>query len=131
MLTSISSIGEKKSTKISNPEIFTSEVKELQFKHWLLQIEGKLVANTDHFLTETQRLTYMQSHVGGNAMGHLAPCLRYNAIIRFTIAQQMLECLKAVYEDPYYGKWLKDVDIKIVTGIGLIQFLSEPRSNKC
>lgn len=98
--TSASSTGENKSTKIPDPEVFTSGVKEPQFKHWLLQIEGKLVANADHFPTEAQRMTYVQSCVGGDAMGHLAQRLRRDAVIRFTTAQQMLDCLEAVYGDP-------------------------------
>ena len=57
--TNVSSMGEKKSTKIPEPNVFTNGVKEPQFKHWLLQIKNKLVANADHFLTEAQRMTYV------------------------------------------------------------------------
>ena len=106
--TSASSMGEKKSTKIPDPEVFTIGVKEPQFEHWLLQIESKLVANADHFPTEAQQMTYVQSRVGGNAMGHLAPRLRRNAVIRFTTAQQMLECLKAVYGNPNWKRNLRN-----------------------
>lgn len=83
--TSASSMGEKKSTKIPDPEVFTIGVKEPQFEHWLVQ-----------------------SRVGGNAMGHLAPRLRRNAVIRFTTAQQMLECLKAVYGNPNWKRNLRN-----------------------
>ena len=85
--TSVSSMGEKKSTKISDPEVFTNEVKKLQFKHWLLQIKSKLMANADHFLTEAQWMIYIQSYMGDDAIGHLASRLRRNAVIRFTTAQ--------------------------------------------
>ena len=84
--TSASSMGEKKLTKIPDPEVFTNGIKEPQFKHWLLQIKGKLVATADYFPTEAQQITYVQSHVGGDAMGHLAPCLCCDAVIRFTTA---------------------------------------------
>ena len=57
------------------------------------------MANADHFPTEAQRMIYVQSRVGGNAVDYLAPRLRHNAIIRFTTAQQMLKCLEAVYGD--------------------------------
>ena len=97
--TSASSMGEKKSTKIPDPEVFTNGVKESQFKHWLLQIKGKLVANADHFPTEAQQITYVQSRVDGDTMDHLTSCLHCDAVIRFTTAQQMLKCLEAVYGD--------------------------------
>ena len=100
VLTSTSSIREKKSTKIPDPEVFTNRIKKPQFKHWLLQIEDKLVANADHFSTEAQQMTYIQSYVDSDAIGHLALCLRRNAVICFITAQQILECLKAVYGDP-------------------------------
>ena len=44
-------------------------------------------------------MPYIQSRVSGDAMGHLAPRLRHNTVICFTTAQQMLECLEAVYEN--------------------------------
>ena len=101
---SATSTGDQKSMKISNSKAFTNEVKRPQFEHWLLQIKSKLMANVDHFSTKAQQMIYVQSCVGGNAMGHLAPCLRRNVVICFTTAQQMLECLEAVYRDPNWKK---------------------------
>ena len=97
-------MGEKKSTKIFDLEVFTNGVKESQFAHWLLQMKGKLVANADHFAIEAQQIIYVQSHMDSNAIGHLAPHLRCNAVICFITAQQMLECLETVYEDPNWKR---------------------------
>lgn len=44
---------------LSNPKVLTNGVKGPQFKYWLLQIEGKLVVNVDHFPTEVQQITYV------------------------------------------------------------------------
>lgn len=62
------------------------------------------MANADYFLTKAQQMTYVQSRVDGDAMGHLALHLYCNAVICFTIAQQMLQCLKAVYGDPNWKR---------------------------
>ena len=62
------------------------------------------MANADHFPTEAQQMTYIQSCMGGNTMGHLTPHLHCDVIIRFIIAQQMLKCLEAVYGDPNWKK---------------------------
>ena len=64
-------------------------------------------------------MIYVQSQVGGDAMGHLAPRLHQDTVIRFTTVQKMLECLEAVYGDPnwkrnswnkYQNLWQEDRD---------------------
>ncbi|MCJ1471199.1 hypothetical protein MMC07_009847, partial [Pseudocyphellaria aurata] len=58
------------SSKLPNPNRL-DDGKNPEWDHWYLQILGKLMANADHYPTETSKLHYVQSRLTGYAMSHV------------------------------------------------------------
>jgi hypothetical protein len=89
-----------KSTKIPDPPIFT-DGKDPTFDSWKIQISGKLSVNLDHFADEQARITYVFGRTGGDAQKHLNPRISANSVDPFLSADDMLQHLSDIYEDPF------------------------------
>jgi hypothetical protein len=88
----------EKSTKIPDPPILT-DGKEPKFEDWLLRIKDKLAANEDHYPTAALLLAYVKSRCGGRAAEHLITRSRDEALNKYTDAIDVLDHLKAIYQD--------------------------------
>ena len=88
-----------KSMKLPDPPVFI-DGKEPSIDHWLTKMRSKLAANEDHKPTELFKKAYVENRVGGEAMGHLEPRLRKNAIKPFLTAEEMFDHLERIYGDP-------------------------------
>ena len=89
-----------KSTKIPDAPILT-DGKEPQFAAWLIQIQGKLEANADHYPTEALKITYITTRCGGLAASNIQPRLRRDATKPFRSADELLEALERTFGDPF------------------------------
>lgn len=97
---SVDTITDRKSTKLPDP-LLLSDGKDPAYASWKLQIEDKLEVNADHFRTEDACMAYVFSRTTGDAQGHLQPRYGRNAAQRFCTAQDMLDYLTAIFEDPF------------------------------
>jgi hypothetical protein len=89
-----------KSAKIPDPPLLT-DGKEPTFDNWKIQITGKLEVNADHFATEQARRTYVFGRTGGDAQNHLKPRISSQSINPFKTADDMIQHLASIYEDPF------------------------------
>jgi hypothetical protein len=89
-----------KSTKIPDPPILT-DGKDPAFDSWKIQITGKLSVNADHFAGEQARITYVFNRTGGDAQKHLNPRISANSVDPFLSADDMIQHLSDIYEDPF------------------------------
>jgi hypothetical protein len=90
----------KKSTKIPDPPALT-DGKEPTFESWKIQITGKLTVNADHFANEQARITYVFGQTGGDAQKHLNPRIGATSAEPFLLAEDMIQHLSDIYEDPF------------------------------
>lgn len=90
---------QKRRMKFPDPPIFTGG-KELPVEHWLVKMAGKMRADAEAMDTETFRMMYVFSRVGGDACGHLEPRMRQGATKPWVTAAEMLAHLGRVYGDP-------------------------------
>ena len=93
-------ISTMKSTKIPDPPILT-DGEEPTFNNWKIQMTGKLSVNADHFGDEQARITYVFGRTGGNAQKHLNPRISPSSVDPFTTANDMIQHLADIYEDPF------------------------------
>lgn len=94
-------IGASKSPKLPDPATFSGDQDDkLSFEDWMIRIQGKLEGNADHFSTEPLRLAYVVSRLTGDAAKHTAPRLRVGGINKYGTAQELLDHLREIYEDP-------------------------------
>jgi len=89
-----------KSAKIPDPPLLT-DGREPTFDNWRIQINGKLEVNADHFATEQARMTYVFGRTGGDAQNHLKPRRSPQSVDPFTTADDMIQHLASIYEDPF------------------------------
>jgi Zinc knuckle len=92
--------GVSKSTKIPDPPVLT-DGKDPTFESWRLQMRGKLRVNSDYFLTEEARMTYVFSRTSGDAQAHLEPRYTEEAEDPFLTDREMIDYLASIYEDPH------------------------------
>lgn len=85
--------------KFPDPPIFTNG-KDPRIDHRLLQLRSKMETIADRMPTESFRMVYVQSRVGGDAMNHLALRLCAGAMIQFVTAQEIINYLEGMYGDP-------------------------------
>ena len=97
---SVGTITDRKSTKLPDP-LPLSDGKDPAYDSWKLQMEDKLEVNADHFRNEDARMAYVFSRTTRDAQGHLQPRYGRNASQRFLTAQEMLDHLTAIFEDPF------------------------------
>ena len=88
-----------KSAKIPDPPLLT-DGKEPRFEDWLLLMSQKLAANADHFDTPQLRKACVVSRCEGKARKHIIPRLRDDSMNPYTDSKDMLNHLKAIYDDP-------------------------------
>lgn len=88
----------KKSTKLPDPPIFEGRDQDLD--SWLSRMRNKLLANGDHYPTDSLQIAYTESRIGGEAAKHIAPRLRATALNRFGTAEEIFGYLNQVYGDP-------------------------------
>jgi hypothetical protein len=88
----------KRSTKLPDPLIFEGRDQDLD--SWLSRMRNKLLANGDHYPTDSLQIAYTESRIGGEAARHIAPRLRATALNRFRTAEEILDYLTQVYGDP-------------------------------
>jgi len=91
---------EKRSTKLPDAPVLT-DGKEPQFTAWLIQIQGKLEANADHYPTEALKISYVATRCGGLAASNIQPRLRRDATKPFHTANEVLEVLERTFGDPF------------------------------
>ena len=95
-----SSPASSKSSKVPDPPLLT-DGKDPSFISWKKQMIGKLTVNADHFANETARINYIFSRTGRDAQEHLQPKLGDDAVEAFKTAEEMLQHLSGIYEDPF------------------------------
>ena len=89
-----------KSAKIPDLPLLTDS-KDPTFDNWKIQIVSKLKVNADHFATEQACMTYVFSCTGGDAQNHLKPQISPQLINPFVTAEDMIQHLAGIYEDPF------------------------------
>jgi len=77
-----------------------SDGKDPTFEEWLLLVEQKLSANKDHFDTPELRIAYVVSRSKQRARRYIIPRLRTDAVNKYQDAQEILDHLKSIYNDP-------------------------------
>ena len=90
---------EQKSVKLPDPPVLTNGVNPT-FDDWRQGIKDKFDQNADHYNTEGLRIAYLATRLGGQAKLHIAARRRPDSPNPFATAEEMLEALSAVFEDP-------------------------------
>src|SRR6187402_944441 len=88
-----------KSTRLPDPPILTDGV-DPSYEHWIVNIQGKLIINADHYESEDARMYYVFGRTGGDAQKHLYSRFSYDAVERFETVKEMFECLKMIFTNP-------------------------------
>ena len=89
-----------KSTKIPDPPVLT-DGKDPTFDSWKIQVVGKLQVNVDHFADEQARITYVFGRTSSDAQKHLQPRIGPNSVDPFLTADDIIQHLADIYEDPF------------------------------
>src|SRR5579871_1005151 len=89
-----------KSKSIPDPPALEDGV-EPTFDNWKILITGKLRVNADHFADEAARMTYVFDRTKGDAQKHLNPRYRPDSVKPFYTADEMIQHLSDIYEDPF------------------------------
>jgi hypothetical protein len=63
-------------------------------------MRNKLLANSDHYPTDSLQVAYTESRIRGEAAKHIVSRLRAAALNRFEIAEEIFDYLTQVYRDP-------------------------------
>jgi hypothetical protein len=71
------------------------------FASWKSHIKGKLRVNADSFPTDDARMTYVLNRTGGDAEKHLRPRAAEDSEDPFLSADEMIDHLAAIYENPF------------------------------
>ncbi|EED13512.1 conserved hypothetical protein [Talaromyces stipitatus ATCC 10500] len=87
-----------KSTKLPK-EAKLSDSVNLTFKSWLIDMEGTLESNADHYPNAKDRILFVKKIYESQAAKHLMPCLRKNSPHPFIDADDMFDHLKTIFED--------------------------------
>lgn len=91
-----------RTTKLPDPPKSSgvASADELAFEDWTMRVLGKLEGNADHFPTEQFKIIYVAGRIVGRAATYIAPRLRPDAIAPYATAQDMVDHLRELYEDP-------------------------------
>src|SRR6202021_1938585 len=85
-----------RSSKVSNlPKL--SDNLEPTYKHWQIQILGKLKVNTDHFESEDACMYYVFNSTSRDAQKYLYLCYRADSEDLFLTAIEMISYLETIY----------------------------------
>ena len=74
---------------------------EPTYKHWQIQILGKLKVNADHFESEDARMYYVFNSISRDAQKYLYLCYRADSEGLFLTAIEMISYLETIYINPY------------------------------
>ncbi|EED22558.1 conserved hypothetical protein [Talaromyces stipitatus ATCC 10500] len=69
------------------------------FESWLIDVEGTLESNADHYPNVKDRILFVKKMCEGQAAKHLMPRLRKNSSHPFMDADDMFDHLKTIFED--------------------------------
>ena len=93
-----STVTGKRSSKHSDPSVFTNEV-DLTFDDWFLRIQDKLIVNDDHFSIESIKIIFVILRTESDAVDHLTAYRAENHADYFKTSQSVLDVLKNIYAD--------------------------------
>jgi hypothetical protein len=81
-----------KSIKLPDGQVLV-DGKDPKFESWLIDIEGKLKANTDYYLTTQARMVYVKSICKGEATNYLLARMRKDSLNCYEDVGDMFEHL--------------------------------------
>ena len=84
------------STKLPDPPVFTGNGHVL-FDDWKMRIQDKLAHNGDHYPTESFKIAYIITRLGGDASGHVSTRRRF---MSYDSVDGLLDHLTDLYEVP-------------------------------
>ena len=84
------------STKLPDPPVFTGNGHVL-FDDWKMRIQDKLTHNGDHYPTESFKIAYIITRLGGDASGHVSTRRRFTS---YESVDGLLDHLSDLYEVP-------------------------------
>jgi len=87
----------EKSTKLSDPPIFTDGIDPI-WEDWSTKIEEKLAASKGHYRTEPSQIAYVVFRLGGPAARHTVERRRRGAPDPYLSVKDILEHLAGIYE---------------------------------
>jgi hypothetical protein len=67
-------------------------------------MRNKLRENTDYFLTESSKITYIENQTNGEAAYYIAPYMRPEHPEHYSTAEQIFEYLSSIYKDANKSK---------------------------
>lgn len=88
-----------KTNKFPDPPVLT-DGQDPSFEGWMAQIQDKLLVNADQFSSERAQMAYVFSRTSGGALKHLQPRYRNDAAQPFQTANEMIQYLSRIYQDP-------------------------------
>lgn len=84
--------------KVSNPPEL-NDGRDHRFGDWMRLIKNKLLVNTNHFYTPTLRIAYVVCRCTGDAVKHVSPRMRDEAISKYADSDDIFEPLDGVFGD--------------------------------
>ncbi|QKX58439.1 uncharacterized protein TRUGW13939_11249 [Talaromyces rugulosus] len=87
-----------KSTKLPDGQVLV-DGKDPKFESWLIDVEGKLEANADHYPTAQARMAYVKSMCKGEAANHLLARMRKDSPDRYHDVDDIFDHLRTLYQD--------------------------------
>ena len=84
------------STKLPDPSVFTGN-KHVLFDDWKMRIQDKLVHNRDHYPTESFKIAYVITRLGGDTSGYVSIRRRFTS---YNSIDGLLDHLTDLYEVP-------------------------------
>ena len=96
--TTINSEGQKKSTKMRDPPVFTGEDDgEVKYEDWELAINDRLQTNYDHYPTDSSKVIFMCTSLGGDALQHARARRERNSADPYQTPDDVFEHLGGIY----------------------------------
>ena len=86
--------------KLPDPPIFKGD--RSKFEDWKLKILDKLTLNNDHYPSESFKIAYVLTRLGGKAVQHTIFRRRSNTNKPYLTVQDLLDHMRDVYETPIY-----------------------------
>ena len=85
------------STKLPDPPVFSGTNSHVPFDDWKLRIQDKLTHNSDHYPSESFKIAYVVTRLGGEASQHVTLKRREIALVT---SKDLLDQLSNLYETP-------------------------------
>jgi hypothetical protein len=87
-----------KNTKLPDRQVLVDR-KDPKFESWLINIKGKLKANTDHYPTAQTQIAYVKSICKREAANHLLTRIRKNSPNHYKDVGDMFKHLQTLYQN--------------------------------